>query len=105
MFTCGFGKPIFSVCLLLTIAVTSLFAQRQERTATPAPQTASTPKTPTHADVLRGEYGRYRANNDLLFYDLDIRVDPEKKVISGKNTIRFKMLRDDNRIQLDLYEN
>src|SRR5215472_15155269 len=55
------------------------------------------------ADVLRGEYGRYRANNDLLFYHLDVRVDPEKKLISGKNTIRFKMLQDDTRIQLDLH--
>ena len=55
--------------------------------------------------VLRGEYGRYRANNDLLFYHLDVRVDPEKKFISGKNTIRFKMLKDDTRIQLDLYAN
>jgi hypothetical protein len=30
---------------------------------------------PTHANVLRGEYGRYRANNDLLSYDLYIRID------------------------------
>jgi len=57
------------------------------------------------ADVLRGEYGRYRANNDLLSYRLDIRVDPEKKFLSGKNTIRFRMLRDDTRIQLDLASN
>ena len=56
----------------------------------------------SRADRLRGEYGAYRANNDLLFYHLDIRVDPEKKWISGKNTIRFKMLQDGNRIQLDL---
>ncbi|HEV7398461.1 MAG TPA: M1 family metallopeptidase [Pyrinomonadaceae bacterium] len=60
---------------------------------------------PTHANILRGEYSRYRANNDLLFYHLDIRIDPEKKFIKGKNTIRFKMLKDDNRIQLDLYDN
>jgi aminopeptidase N len=72
------------------------FAQSQQRT----PAT-----TPTHANLLRGEYGRYRANNDLLFYDLNIRVDPDKKFVSGKNTIRFKMLKDDTRIQLDLYEN
>ena len=51
---------------------------------------------------LRGEYGRYRANNDLLYYHLDIRVTPETRSIRGKNTIRFRMLRDDNRIQLDL---
>jgi len=64
-----------------------------------------TQRPPTRADVLRGEYGRYRANNDLLFYHLDVRVDPEKKSIAGKNTIRFKMLKDDVRIQLDLYAN
>jgi aminopeptidase N len=60
-------------------------------------------QTPSRADILRGDYGRYRANNDLLFYHLDVRVDPAKKQISGKNTIRFRMLRDDNRIQLDLH--
>jgi aminopeptidase N len=57
---------------------------------------------PTRADILRGDYGRYRANNDLLFYHLDVRLDPERKFISGKNTIRFRMLEDDSRIQLDL---
>ena len=62
-------------------------------------------RPPTRADILRGEYGRYRSNNDLLTYGLDIRVDPDKKFISGKNTVRFRMLQDDNRIQLDLYEN
>ena len=66
-------------------------------------QQPSTP--PSHADILRGEWGRYRANNDLLSYYLDIRIDPDKKVISGKNTITFKMLMDDSRIQLDLYDN
>src|ERR1039458_1909563 len=57
-----------------------------------AAQTAPPPTAPTRADILRGEYGPYRANNDLLFYHLDVRVDPEKKYLSGKNTIRFKML-------------
>ena len=65
----------------------------------------TTQQPPTHSNILRGEYGRYRANNDLLFYHLDIRVDPERKFVSGKNTIRFKMLKDDTRIQLDLYDN
>jgi aminopeptidase N len=70
-----------------------------------APPVLTTQRPPTRADILRGEYGRYRANNDLLFYRLDVRVDPEKKSIAGKNTIRFKMLKDDSRIQLDLYAN
>jgi aminopeptidase N len=59
--------------------------------------------TPSRADILRGQYGRYRANNDLLFYHLDVRVDPGKKFLSGRNTIRFRMLQDDSRIQLDLH--
>jgi aminopeptidase N len=62
-------------------------------------------QAPSRFDILRGEYGPWRANNDLLSYDLDIRIDPEKKFISGKNTIRFKMLKDDTRIQLDLFAN
>jgi aminopeptidase N len=60
---------------------------------------------PKRADLLRGEYGRYRANNDLLHYTLDLRVDPEKKFLLGKNAIRFRMLQDDTRIQIDLYAN
>src|SRR3989442_14308385 len=80
-------------------ALVSLFLLTVSMTAQTAQRAA------TRADVLRGEYGRYRANNDLLFYHLDIRVDPQKKFISGKNTIRFKMLQDDTRIQLDLYDN
>ncbi len=96
MFANTFGKcKVFFV--LLTITATSLFAQTR-----PARPPAT---SPTRADVLRGEYGRYRANNDLLYYDLDIRIDPEKKFVSGRNRIRFKMLKDDTRIQLDLYDN
>ncbi len=75
---------------------------------TAAPAFAQSPQqsnAPTRANLLRGEYGRYRANNDLLYYELDIRIDPEKEFVKGKNTIRFRMLQDDNRIQLDLYDN
>ena len=59
---------------------------------------------PTRAAMLRGAYGPFRANNDLLYYHLDIRVDPDKQFISGKNTIRFRMLKDGTRIQIDLLD-
>jgi len=59
-------------------------------------------KVPTKDDLLRGGYGPYRANNDLLFYRLDVRVDPVAKTISGTNTIRFRMLANGKRIQLEL---
>ena len=71
----------------------------------PPPAPPSTERPPTRLDMLRGEYGRYRANNDLLSYHLDVRVDPGRKSIAGKNTIRFRMLAADRRIQLDLYAN
>ena len=115
------------LCGLLVIglgAAVSLFAQTVQQTtsqtgttaaAAPAaaqkppakPSDASVPKPPpppTRVEMLRGAYGPYRANNKLLYYHLDIRVDPEKQFISGKNTIRFKMLADGTRIQLDLLE-
>ena len=108
MCECLFRKCIAGGLLLLTFASTLSAQSLQRSRATGLTQPAATPQTPkppTHADILRGEYGRYRANNDLLSYNLDIRVDPEKKFVSGENTIRFKMLKDDTRIQLDLYDN
>ena len=60
-----------SLFLLLSVTVGG-----QQQPA-PRPQPPSTLRAPTRADILRGEYGRYRANNDLLHYDLDIRVNPE----------------------------
>jgi aminopeptidase N len=89
------------VSALLACTVISLPAQTSQP-ATPAAR-PPTVKEPTHDDLLRGAYGPYRANNDLLFYHLDLRVDPDKKFISGTNTIRFKMLQDGTRIQLELY--
>jgi aminopeptidase N len=57
---------------------------------------------PTKEDRLRGGYGPYRANNDLLFYWLTLRVDPVAKTISGTNVVRFRMLQDGRKIQLEL---
>ena len=91
------------ITLLLPVS-SSVGAQSQA----PAQPPAGSPpplRPPTRADILRGDYGRYRANNDLLAYRLDIRVDPERKFISGTNSIRFRMLEDDTRIQLELYDN
>ncbi len=74
---------------------------------TPAPASttetlAQKPSAPTAADVLRGAYGPYRSNNDLLFYHLDVRVDPVAKTIRGTNTMRFRMLADGTRLQMEL---
>lgn len=86
-------KVLLVILLALIVGPTALAQtmQRQE-------------PTPKRSDVLRGEYGRYRANNDLLYYHLDVKVDPEKKHLSGSTEIKFKMLSDDNRIQLDLHD-
>jgi aminopeptidase N len=85
------------------VAISLLATAAHAQTSQPPTAPPATPAPPTHADILRGEYGPYRANNDLLYYDLDVRVDPDEKFISGKNTIRFRMLQDGTRIQLELY--
>jgi len=85
-------SSVFAVAAFVIALTAALPAQ--------APQE---PAAPSRADILRGEYGPYRANNDLLSYRLDIRVDPVKQFLSGTNTIRFRMLKDDTRVQIDLY--
>jgi aminopeptidase N len=109
------GQVLFAGAIRVLAVVAGISSGVAAQTAPPipaatsqqAPPAQTPPQTlsaPTRADILRGAYGQYRANNDLLFYHLDVRVDPEKKFISGKNTIRFKMLNDDTRIQLDLHQ-
>ncbi|MBP6716382.1 MAG: hypothetical protein KA205_05935 [Acidobacteria bacterium] len=76
--------------------------------ATPAaqpPQAPAAPAAPTRAQTLRGEYGKMRSNNDLLYYHLDVKISPDAKTIAGKNTIKFRMLNEDSKIQIDLYAN
>ncbi len=93
-----------ALALVLAGIPAAAVAQTTRTQASPsAPAAPSTERPPTRADILRGEYGRYRANNDLLFYHLDVRVDPVRKSISGSNEVRFRMLSDDTRIQLDLH--
>jgi len=113
MFGSNFSRRLAQVAVLLSFvaASTSGHAALQNPSSAfspawqrpPASATPLAPAAPTRADILRGAYGPYRVNNDLLSYHLDIRVDPEQQSISGKNSIRFKMLADGTRIQLDLH--
>lgn len=58
----------------------------------------------TEADTLRGSL-RPERNYDVLKYDLDVRVVPEEKFISGSNTISFKAEEDLPVMQVDLFQN
>lgn len=97
------AAPAFLLLLFVVVAMPA-GAQTAAGAKPPAPEPPSTLRAPSAADVRRGEYGRYRANNDLLHYVLDIRVDPDRKFVSGANTVRFRMLSEDSRIQLELHE-
>ena len=56
----------------------------------------------TRQDTLRGSITPEREWWDLTYYHLDIKVDPENKFISGKNTIQYKVLKNDSIMQIDL---
>jgi aminopeptidase N len=107
------ARRALQLCLLSSLATVSCLAQTTPQKPAQPPPEKPKPHVrpndagaaiPTRYDMLRGAYGPFRANNDLLYYHLDIRVNPETKYISGKNTIRFRMLKDGRRIQIDLTE-
>ncbi|GMN09245.1 M1 family metallopeptidase [Croceitalea sp. MTPC9] len=76
--------------ILLWLLVTgSLFAQKENPSY-------------TKADFLRGSITPEREWWDLNFYHLDIEVEPDKKYISGKNTVRYKVLKPEQVMQIDL---
>ncbi|GAA3654383.1 M1 family metallopeptidase [Flavivirga jejuensis] len=56
----------------------------------------------TRQDTLRGSITTERVWWDLTYYHLDIKVDPDNKFISGKNTIQYKVLKDHSVMQVDL---
>jgi aminopeptidase N len=92
----------FAILAMASLSLAAQTTSSPAQSSTPAQQARNQGGPPTHAQILRGAWGPYRANNKLLYYHLDVRVDPDKKFISGKNTIRFRMLKDDSRIQIDL---
>lgn len=59
----------------------------------------------TAADTLRGALRPERSCYDVTFYDLSIRIDPEKQEIGGWVDIYFQTLADFSRLQIDLYQN
>ena len=55
-------------------------------------------------DTLRGSL-RAERNYEVLKYHLQVRVNPEKKFISGSNTITFQAAQELPIMQVDLFEN
>src|SRR5690606_7401570 len=62
-------------------------------------------QTFTKRDSLQGGLPFERTCFDVLHYDLNIKVNPDKKYISGVNHIVFKAVENTKKIQLDLFEN
>lgn len=56
----------------------------------------------TRQDSLRGSITAERSWWDLTYYHLDIKVEPDKKFISGSNTVYYKVLQSNNTMQIDL---
>lgn len=59
----------------------------------------------TKRDSLQGGLPFERTCFDVMHYGLHITVNPAEKSIKGSNDIRFKVLENTKRIQLDLFEN
>lgn len=59
----------------------------------------------TKRDSLQGGLPLERTCFDVLYYRLDIMVNPDEKYISGSNSISFEVVENTKRIQLDLFEN
>lgn len=56
----------------------------------------------TRQDTLRGSITKERGWWDVKYYHLDIKVNPADSTISGSNTIRYQVLKEYNKMQIDL---
>ena len=58
----------------------------------------------TRADRLRGSINEERSWWDLQHYELDVQVFPETRSLKGSNKIRFRVLENGSKMQIDLQE-
>ncbi|MGK6352857.1 M1 family metallopeptidase [Parapedobacter sp. DT-150] len=59
----------------------------------------------SRADSLRGQLTPLRTCYDINYYHLDVKVDPDKRYISGANLFHFTATEDFSRLQVDLFDN
>ncbi len=59
----------------------------------------------SRGDSLRGQLTPLRTCYDINYYHLDVKVDPDKRFISGSNLFRFTAVEDLTRLQVDLFDN
>jgi aminopeptidase N len=59
----------------------------------------------SRADSLRGELTTLRSCYDVNYYHLDVKLDIEKRYISGSNEFRFTATDDFSTLQIDLFAN
>ncbi|NHF59432.1 M1 family metallopeptidase [Flavobacteriaceae bacterium TP-CH-4] len=78
-------KKTFLIALLLVSVTAAVFGQ-----------------TFTKQDTLRGSITPERAWWDLNYYDLNIKIQPDKKFIAGYNIVRYKVLEKNDVLQIDL---
>ena len=58
----------------------------------------------TQQDTLRGSIGPGRIWLDVISYDLNVKIDPAQKTISGSNTITYQPTAEGTWMQIDLQE-
>ncbi len=56
----------------------------------------------TRADTLRGTNGAARSWWDVTFYDLDVRINPSDRTISGSNAITYRVMTSTDRSELQI---
>ena len=63
------------------------------------------PENFSRADTLRGTLTPLRTCYDINYYHLDVKVDIDKRFISGSNEFAFTAMQDFTKLQFDLFEN
>jgi aminopeptidase N len=62
-------------------------------------------QTFTKGDTLRGMLTPLRTCYDVVYYDLDVKVDIANKYLSGSTLFKFKATQNFSRLQFDLFDN
>ncbi len=95
-------NKLHTVFFILILLVTSSCLKLGLNFKYVTPKKASRVPKFTVSDSLKGSLNPSRVCYDVNFYDIDVKIDPVLKTISGEVSIFFIMKRNSKQIQLDL---
>ncbi len=94
---------LLSIFFLTIIFSNESYTQKRSNKKKPIYQRATTGSF-NEIDSIKGQLTPLRTSYDVIYYHLDIDINPKKEILDGVSSISFNVVHPTQKIQIDLYK-